>query len=176
MVDAFVPNATKSLGIEDKEGNSVYRCVVFANSLDDAVKASRKKGYTTRPFIYNKSKWEADNSEKERLKEEVTNKNTTLNQMASDSFQELFIALMHMKIMRAYIDGVLRFGVPPRFYTGVVLPAKGAERSILHEMTDVLAEESMKEMYGEKMDAAETEDYWPFVCISLTSPMHLHTS
>jgi len=32
-------------------------------------------------------------------------------------------------------------------------------------MTNILAEENLKEMYGEKMDASEAEDYWPFVCI-----------
>ena len=32
------------------------------------------------------------------------------------AFSELFVILMHIKIMRAYIDGVLRFGIPPRFY------------------------------------------------------------
>jgi len=40
-------------------------------------------------------------------------------------------------------------------------------------MTEVLAEDDLKEMYGEKMDANEAEDYWPFVSIPLTSPMFL---
>ena len=40
-------------------------------------------------------------------------------------------------------------------------------------MTDALAEEHLKEMYGEKIDASEADDYWPFVCIPLTSPTHL---
>ena len=40
-------------------------------------------------------------------------------------------------------------------------------------MTEALAEEHLKEMYGEKIDASEADDYWPFVCIPLTSPSHL---
>jgi hypothetical protein len=35
---------------------------------------------------------------------------------------------MHLKIMRAYIDGVLRFGIPPNFFIGVIRPAKGKEK------------------------------------------------
>lgn len=83
---------------------------------------------------------------------------------------------MHLKVIRAYIDGVLRFGIPPKFYLGVLLPRKGEERSILHELNKHLVDENMKDMYGEKLDANEAEDYWPFVCINLTSPAHLHTS
>ena len=84
------------------------------------------------------------------------------------------MALMHLKVIRAYIDGVLRFGIPPKFFTGVVMPRKGEEKTILQEMTGVLADENLKEMYGEKIDASEADDYWPFVCISLTSPAHIH--
>ena len=80
---------------------------------------------------------------------------------------------MHLKVIRAYIDGVLRFGIEPRFIIAVVIPKKTQEKKILLEMTEALAEEHLKEMYGEKIDASEADDYWPFVCISLTSPMHI---
>ena len=85
----------------------------------------------------------------------------------------MFSALMHLKVIRAYIDGVLRFGIEPKFMIGVVIPKKGCEKKILIEMTDTLAEEHLKEMYGEKIDASEVDDYWPFVCINLTSPNFL---
>jgi len=41
------------------------------------------------------------------------------------------------------------------------------------EMTTVLAEQGMEEYYGEKMDAAEADDYWPFVALPLSSPIHI---
>jgi V-type H+-transporting ATPase subunit C len=46
------------------------------------------------------------------------------------AFSELFIALMHLKVMRAYIDGVLRYGIPPKFYIGIIKAAKGREKMI----------------------------------------------
>jgi len=85
-----------------------------------------------------------------RLENALENCKTELNATATDAHQELFIALMHFKVIRAYIDGVLRFGIPPRFWLGIVMPRKGAEKSILNDMMNVLAEEGLKEMYGEK--------------------------
>lgn len=83
---------------------------------------------------------------------------------------------MHLKVIRAYIDGVLRFGIPPTFYMGIVFPKKGEEKKILQAMSDHLAEAEFRGMYGEKLDASEADDYWPFVCVPLTSPNFLHTS
>ena len=64
---------------------------------------------------------------------------------------------MHFKVIRAYIDGVLRFGIPPKFLLGIVMPHKGQEKRCLIEMMKVLAEPGLEEMYGEK-NAAEAND------------------
>ena len=77
--------------------------------------------------------------------------------------------------MRAYIDGVLRFGIPPRFFIGIVKPAKGKEKSILTLMSDNFCDPTMKEMYGSKEETADTEDFFPFVMVPLTSPIFLQT-
>jgi len=63
------------------------------------------------------------------------------------------IALMHLKVIRAYIEGVLRFGIEKTFMLGLVCPKKGTERTILTQMNTCLAEEHLREYYGEKMDA-----------------------
>ena len=39
---------------------------------------------------------------------------------------------MHLKVMRAYIDGVLRFGIEPKKFTlAIVMPRRSTEKSIL---------------------------------------------
>jgi len=80
---------------------------------------------------------------------------------------------MHLKVMRTYIDGVLRFGIPPRFYQGIVKPVKGKEKSVLNSITDNFIDPAMKDMYGTKDDTQETEDFFPFVMVPLTSPTFL---
>ena len=60
--------------------------------------------------------------------------------------------------MRTYIDGVLRFGIPPRFYLGIVRPNKEQEKKMLDEMNHVFCDPTMKDMYETKEDANESED------------------
>jgi len=83
---------------------------------------------------------------------------------------------MHFKVIRAYIDGVLRFGIPPKFWLGIIMPRKGAEKSIMFDMMNVLAEEGLKEMYGEKntQEQQDADDFWPFVSVPLSIPEHIH--
>jgi V-type H+-transporting ATPase subunit C len=40
-------------------------------------------------------------------------------------------------------------------------------------MMEVFAEPAMKDMYGTKEDLNDTEDFFPFVNIPMTSPMFL---
>jgi len=88
------------------------------------------------------------------------------------NFQELFQALVHLKIMRTYIDGVLRFGIPPKFFLGIIEPGKKSEQKIKDNLTAAFAEAHLKEMYGAKEDAND-EDFFPYVMNELTSPVFL---
>jgi len=51
---------------------------------------------------------------------ELTEKKKTLGKNLEKRcvllYGELFISAMHLKVMRVYIDGVLRFGIPPTFH------------------------------------------------------------
>jgi len=86
MPVGIVPGATAYVGLEDRDGNQVYRVVVYASQGDEVIKACRRKGYTARGFKYDKDQWHKDKVEQQRLKEELENATTSLNQMASDSF------------------------------------------------------------------------------------------
>lgn len=60
---------------------------------------------------------------------------------------------MHLKVMKIFIDGVLRFGIPPNFYLGIIRPEKNQDAKIMKNLLTSFAEEHLKDMYGEKTDA-----------------------
>lgn len=164
----------QSIGIEDREGNKVYQTVAHKPQVEDVIKACRKFGVVAKTFEYDVEAWKAEKAELVSLKEKFENRQKDLNQRSTDSFQDCFVALMHLKVIRAYIEGVLRFGVNKEFFVGLVCPKRGQEKNILTQMNDALAEDHLKEYYGEKVEQAqEQDDYWPFVSIALTSPQHV---
>jgi hypothetical protein len=45
--------------------------------------------------------------------------------------------------MRTYIDGVLRYGIPPVFYMGILEPRRGQEKKIMDKMLKTFSEEHL---------------------------------
>ena len=151
MPGGFAPKL-RPTQLTDNEGNTVYSTIVHKPQIEDVIKACRKISIVARPFVYDREAWEKEKVELATLKESFDNKRKRLNQVSTDIFQDCMHALMHLKVMRAFIEGVLRFGIEKVFMIGLVCPRKGYEKAILSQMNDVLAEEHLREYYGEKMD------------------------
>lgn len=128
QIPAVVPQSLKYLGIEDKEGNQLYRFVCLSSQIDNVMHAGRKEGLVLRKFTYDYAKYQEDLKQKTILETSFEQLKHQLASRCFYAFSELFIALMHLKVMRAFIDGVLRFGIPPRFYIGILKPVKGYEK------------------------------------------------
>jgi V-type H+-transporting ATPase subunit C len=55
-------------------------------------------------------------------------------------YGELYLSYMHLKVMRVYIDGVLRFGIPPTFHMFCIDTQAGSEKKILDTMIKEFAD------------------------------------
>lgn len=113
---------------EDKYGNQVWRIVVLKDKLQDYLKEGRNAGLILRPFTYDLETYKKDLEQCTKLEDRVALLTQTLYKRGLFAFSELYIALVHLKVMRAFIDGVLRFGIPPRFAIAIVHPQKGMEK------------------------------------------------
>ena len=124
----IVPGSNFYTGLEDKDQNEIHRFVSYKAQVEDVIKALRRKGVTARVFEYNRENWEKDNQDKQVLTERLDTSTNNLNAIARSAFSNAFVTLMHMKILRAYIDGVLRFGIPATFLIALLVPRKSYER------------------------------------------------
>ena len=75
-----------------------------------------------------------------------------------------------MKVVRIYIDSILRFGIPPKFFTGLIKAEKGKDKQIVKGLTELFVDDNMKEFYGSKEDLGDGEDYYPFSLVYLGIP------
>ncbi|CAI2371829.1 unnamed protein product [Moneuplotes crassus] len=168
--EGVVPRSARHLkGLEDKDGSQVYRIVVMENSVDSFVlKCKQTIGCVAKVFIYDEEGYLRDIEEAKEIEAKLNKMTGKLEKRCYYTFSELFMASMHLKVMRAYIDGVLRFGIPPKFITTVVHTKSGNTKKLLSSLTDLFAEAKMREMYGTKDEIGDTEDFFPFVYIPIT--------
>ncbi len=111
----------------------------MTNQIDDYINKGKKEGYTLKKFVYDHEKYQQELHQRTALETFVNKKKTELASRCYHGFSELFIALMHLKVIRVFIDGVLRFGIPPRFYIGIIKPSKGMEREVLKKLNHAFA-------------------------------------
>lgn len=128
---AAVPRSAKYLDLEDKDGNQLYRFVILANKTDVYLSEARKAGLIVKKFSYNLEQYKKDREEQTKLEARSDLIKSQLSNKCYYGFSELFIALLHLKVMRTYIDGVLRFGIPPNFYVCLIKPFKNQEKKLL---------------------------------------------
>ena len=148
-----VPMSDKYLDNEDAEGNQLWRITIMKETAAEYIRLLKKSGFVSQEFNFDQEKHVEDQKIESQLRVDLGNVNLKLLNTCFYNFQELFQALLHLKVMRTYIDGVLRFGIPPRFFLGIIKPTKNMDNKIMQRLTDTFAEEHLREMYGQKEDA-----------------------
>ncbi|TNV74115.1 hypothetical protein FGO68_gene17105 [Halteria grandinella] len=171
-----VPRSDVSLGIEDNDGNQLWRIVVIKDKLQEYLTEGRKQGLVLRPFVYDAEGYKKEIQQITELENKANLLKTQLAQKSLYAFSELLIALLHLKVLRAFIDGVLRFGIPPQFFIGIVEANKGCEKGVLASLNEKFDDKTLAGMYGNsgKDDGAGDighDDFFSFVSIPLTSPL-----
>lgn len=128
-----------------------------------------------RAFDYNYEKYQEELKERTRLEHAIDLSRNKLATKSLYAFSELYIALIHLKVMRAFIDGVLRFGIPAWFALAIVQPFKGQDKAILHTLNERFDDHQFSDMYatGKGEAGLNEEEFFSFVNIPLTSPISL---
>ena len=121
-------------------------------------KACRDKRFVVRDFKYDPSQASKSAMALEQLQVEVDGMRSGLMRWCKTHFGETFVAWMHIKVIRVFVESVLRYGLPVDF-TAVLYKVKPAKDQFL---TDALDEALST---GEKVDDDDDMDYHDFVLI-----------
>jgi V-type H+-transporting ATPase subunit C len=172
MADFLVPDSAKKLaGIEkDKEQNVLYRVVLFKSALEDFKAAARQKRFTVREFVFSVAKYAEYEEKRKKLEEEVSNQESLCKMICRAAFSDTFVAWMHVKMMRTFVESVLRFGVGadgmPRFAAFMLLPQSlKTEKVVRTELTALAAKYGVKE---DAEDKTADEEFFPYVFLTMT--------
>ncbi|KAG6837112.1 hypothetical protein H0H93_014418 [Arthromyces matolae] len=115
-----VPRSSKLIASDDDY--SLFGVVVFKRSHDDFAQGCRENKFILRDFVY---------SEEEVLKqqEELDTADTTekelwteLLRLSRTNFSESFKVLVHLKVVRLFVESVLRYGLPTNYLGLTIKP------------------------------------------------------
>jgi len=126
---------------------------------EEFVKACREKRYVVRQFDYDPNQASTSAMKLEQLQVEVDGMRTGLTRWCKTHYGEAFVAWMHIKVIRVFVESVLRYGLPVDFTAVLYKAFQGKEA----ELTDAL--DKALGTPDENKDAEDDEEYHDFVLL-----------
>lgn len=118
-----VPRSASLIASDDDF--SLYGVVVFIKTLSEFLEKARENKCIYREYVYNEDAIEKERRDQAELGSNARDQKASLLRLCRTQFSEVFSAWVHIKILRVFVESVLRYGLPPDFQTMViVVPAK----------------------------------------------------
>ncbi|CAE8601351.1 unnamed protein product [Polarella glacialis] len=159
--------------MDDKDGNSLWRVVMFRSSVEAFKKACREKRFLVKDFEYSEEAYKKLKVSRANLDESVKRQHELVRGLYQAAWSDAMVAWMHIKAMRVFVESVLRFGMPPRFASFVLCPKANATAKARKALSDILgkqagtfAADNKTDSRGE--DGKDDDEFFPYVSLSLT--------
>eukprot|EP00181_Compsopogon_caeruleus_P003491 CAMPEP_0184679612 /NCGR_PEP_ID=MMETSP0312-20130426/2455_1 /TAXON_ID=31354 /ORGANISM="Compsopogon coeruleus, Strain SAG 36.94" /LENGTH=390 /DNA_ID=CAMNT_0027129165 /DNA_START=52 /DNA_END=1224 /DNA_ORIENTATION=+ len=171
-----VPRSAKKIS---QDGDYVlYAVTVFKKGMDEFKSACRDKRITVREFAYDPDAAERDDEDLARLRREMDDQEGSFRIWSETAFSEAFVALVHIKVIRTFVESVLRYGLPLNFEAAVLKPAAKTHARIRASLADMfmhLGGSWVNDKDDSEVPAvaglSTEKDFYPYVFLEIPTPI-----
>lgn len=126
-----------------------------------------------REFKFDETLLQRSEMAREKLIADEKTKKSQLVQWLQNAFGELLLRWVHLKAIRAFVESVLRYGLPPDFVAILMEPKKKNEKRLRQELRKLYgylggAGMSEKEDDATMMLGMGEAEFYPYVYLNLT--------
>lgn len=126
---------------------------------------------TLRDFKYNPEESQQKRKAALELEAESSTATVDMKNKCVLSYDDLYQAYVHLKVLRFTIDHAMRFGQSEPTLIAMLHPKNGQEKKVQTKLIDMfLEEQSQRDMYGTKEELEDAEDFFPFIYV----PINIH--
>ncbi|KAF8078381.1 hypothetical protein FPV67DRAFT_1571244, partial [Lyophyllum atratum] len=156
LASMVVPRSSKLIASDDEY--SLFAVVVFRRIHDELVQACRENKFILRDFVFSEEELIKQREELETA--DTTEKElwTELLRLSRTNFSESFQLLVHLKVVRLFVESVLRYGLPANYLGLVVKPDPRTTKktfSVLQSHFTYLSPRSSRKTKGKKGEGEE---------------------
>uniref|UniRef100_A0A8C2ZL92 V-type proton ATPase subunit C n=1 Tax=Cyclopterus lumpus TaxID=8103 RepID=A0A8C2ZL92_CYCLU len=151
LAEMVVPRSSNLL-FEDND-SGLFSVTLFLKAIDDFKHKARENKFTVRDFQYNEEEMKADKEEMTRLSTDkkkqflslayfitlicIGSLQGPLVRWLKVNFSEAFIAWIHIKALRVFVESVLRYGLPVNFQAMLLQPSKKTMKKLREVLNDL---------------------------------------
>jgi len=170
LVEFVLPRS--ALLVDEDAEFSLYRVVMFRKVSEDFKNASREKKFIVRDFKYDPNR--TGKNDKKKLDAEKEKLRKALIRWCKTNFSEAFIAWIHLKAIRVFVESVLRYGLPTNFQAMLLLPNKNKQSKLRKALAELYGHLSSKSIFNkehsnkeEDDNGPESENFFPYVSLEI---------
>lgn len=169
MTELVVPGSAKHFASEDdKDGNQLWRVVMFKSCVEAFKKACRDMRLVTRDFEYSEEGYTRIKAQRAQVTQQLKSAHDMLKGLYQAAWSDAVVGWIHIKAMRAFVESILRFGVPARFASFFVAPRSGQLAQCRSALNSVLAPKGGQTSMDSATEQDDGEEYFPYVSFSFT--------
>lgn len=128
LTDMVVPRSTQT--VFQDEDYALCTVTLFLKVVDEFKHKAREHKFVVRDFVYNPEELAAGKSELTKLTTDKKKQFGPLIRWLKVNFSECFMAWIHVKALRVFVESVLRYGLPVNFQAMVLLPQKKTQKKL----------------------------------------------
>uniref|UniRef100_A0A7N8XT87 V-type proton ATPase subunit C n=1 Tax=Mastacembelus armatus TaxID=205130 RepID=A0A7N8XT87_9TELE len=163
-----LPVLSSSLLFQDND-SGLFSVTLFRKAIDDFKHKARENKFIVRDFQYNEEEMKADKEEMTRLCTDKKKQFGPLVRWLKVNFSEAFIAWIHIKALRVFVESVLRYGLPVNFQAMLLQPNKKTMKKLREVLNDLYKhlDSSAAAIIDSAMDIPglnlSQQEYYPYV-------------
>merc|ERR1712241_385152 len=128
LTDMVVPRSTQMI-FQDAD-NALMTVTLFHKVVEEYKHKAREHKFMVRDFVYNAEELQAGKDEMTKMATEKKRQFGPLVRWLKVNFSECFMAWIHVKALRVFVESVLRYGLPVNFQAMVLLPQKKTQKKL----------------------------------------------
>ncbi|EIW86516.1 ATPase V1 complex subunit C [Coniophora puteana RWD-64-598 SS2] len=134
LTSMVVPRS--SISITSDSEYTLYSVVVFKRVRDEFTQKCRENKFIVRDFVFSED--EIVKQKEELAMADTTEKElwTELLRLSRTNFSESFQLLVHLKVVRLFVESVLRYGLPSNYVGLAIKPEPKTTKKALALLTD----------------------------------------
>ncbi|KAG5503632.1 hypothetical protein JIQ42_05854 [Leishmania sp. Namibia] len=164
-INEYVCPQSNRVVAEDKEYvlNSI---VMFRKVMDDVKAACRKKRYVIREV---EGVDDLSSADMRKLQQKAEKERKALYTLLWQQYCTCYVAWIHLKAVRVFIEALLKFGLPPRFIAVVLQVPADKEAEIRKRIAQVYPDLTTPLANDAFIDTGALQQEYPYVSLKVTN-------
>jgi len=162
LTNFILPRSSKLLKEDTEYG--LFTVTLFKRVVEDFKNVAREKRFTVREFKLDEEN-KSGKEERNKLITEKDRQKRNLTRWCKTNFAEAFVAWVHLKAIRVFVESVLRYGLPVNFQAILVQPNKREDKGLRSVLAEMFRHLASVHVVSSKED--DSEKFYPYVYIPI---------